>query len=454
MSFTENNKSHFKKLTEALFSELKGNEELNISLSAEDSEFVRFNGSKVRQNTAVEQRNLTLTLQSEQRKISIDTTLQSDFESDIKLCKSLLLRARDEVKSLPVDPFVVAMANNGQSDNDYKGEAIAFPKALDNIISQTGSADFAGFFSNGPVIRATKNSKGQDHWFSTETFFVDYSLYTTNIDGENKAVKSVYSDNKWNEATFSNKIQSSLNQLSLMKKKSQVLKPGGYRVYMAPGATSELLGMFSWNAMSFSAMKRGQSAMAKLYEKEKTLSPLFSLRENFGLGLSPQFNSLGEVSPRELSLIENGVLKNMLVSSRAQKEYGVPANGSDISGWGHEYLRSPEVLGGNLAERDALKALGTGLFLSNLHYLNWSDVAQARITGMTRYACFWVEQGEIVGPIKDLRFDETLYNCLGAKLEAVTQEQHIDPVIETYGSRQIGGKKIPGLLINDFQFTL
>ena len=30
---------------------------------------------------------------------------------------------------------------------------------------------------------------------------------------------------------------------------------------------------------------------------------------------------------------------------------------------------------------------------------------------MTRYACFWVEGGEVVGPIKDMRWDESLYDA-------------------------------------------
>lgn len=454
MTFVKDSKSTFKKLTDSLFADLRGTEELNVSLSAEDSEYIRFNGSKVRQNTAVEQKNISLAFQDNGRKITLETSIQGNFEDDIKLCQSLVARAREEVATLPEDPFYVAMENNGKSENDYAGEKVEFDKSLENILSRTGGADFAGFFAGGPAIRATKNSKGQDHWFSTESFFVDYSLYTVNADGENKAVKSVYSENKWNDARFSTNLQTSLNQLSLMKKKSQPVKPGAYRVYLAPGAVPDLINMFSWNALSFSALKRGQSALQKAYDKEKTFSKHFSLKENFGLGLSPQFNSLGEVSQKELMLIDKGELKTLLISKRAAKEYGVTSNGSDISSWGSEYMRSPEVLGGTLPEKDALKALGTGLFLSNLHYLNWSDVPSARITGMTRYACFWVEQGEIVGPIKDLRFDESLFNCLGEKLESVTEEQHIVPSVDTYYQRSLGGLKVPGLLINDFQFTL
>ena len=41
---------------------------------------------------------------------------------------------------------------------------------------------------------------------------------------------------------------------------------------------------------------------------------------------------------------------------------------------------------------------------------------------MTRYACFWVEDGEIISPIDDMRFDDTIYNFFGDKLEAVTSK--------------------------------
>ncbi|MNL47820.1 hypothetical protein D3C87_1706290 [compost metagenome] len=73
---------------------------------------------------------------------------------------------------------------------------------------------------------------------------------------------------------------------------------------------------------------------------------------------------------------------------------------------------------------------------------------------MTRYACFWVENGEITAPIADLRFDESLFECFGENLVAVTEFQEVDPAVGTYDSRSFGGKKVPGMLIKDFKFTL
>ena len=65
-----------------------------------------------------------------------------------------------------------------------------------------------------------------------------------------------------------------------------------------------------------------------------------------------------------------------------------------------------------------------------------------------------VENGEVVGPIKDLRFDETLYQIFGEGVEEVTDFSETIMETETYDSRSIGGSKLPGLMVKDFSFTL
>ena len=230
----------------------------------------------------------------------------------------------------------------------------------------------------------------------------------------------------------------------------QAIQPGAYRSYFAPAAFADLLGMMSWGALSAAAWKQGRSPFKKLIEKELQLSLLLSVSENFGMGLTPRFNDLGEVAPQCLGLIEAGTLSNLLVSSRSAKEYGLQTNGAS----GHESPRALDVAVGTLADQDVLGALGSGLYLSNLHYLNWSDSVSARVTGMTRYACFWVEGGEIVGPINNLRWDESLYNALGSQLLALGNQAEISPEVGTYSKRSPGGARVPGALIDAFHFTL
>ena len=73
---------------------------------------------------------------------------------------------------------------------------------------------------------------------------------------------------------------------------------------------------------------------------------------------------------------------------------------------------------------------------------------------MTRYACFWVENGEFIAPIKNLRFDDSIYDFLGENLEAFTDFREFIPNIGTYETRSLGGILVLGMLVKDFTFTL
>lgn len=444
----------FNDLADAAFSDLKAGEALGLQLNAEDQTYVRFNDSKVRQATAVLQRTLSLIFQQAGRQVTFTLDLGGHLDQDRALLFSCLERARREARTLPEDPFAVPLQDHGTSTHEHSGAKPNAAAAVDAIARVTQRTDFTGLLASGPQVRAVRNSAGLNHWFSTASLWVDYSLFTTNASGDNKAVKGRYWGATWDEERFQAALAADKALLAYLKRPARPIAPGEYRVYFAPAAVADLIGMFSWGALSYRAYRDGNCPLKRLIQGEVDLSEQFTLKENFGLALAPRFNSLGELPPMELMLIEKGRLKNLLVSSRSAKKYGVPSNAADPSGWFGEHLRAPELMAGDLPETDVLKRLGTGLYVSNLHYLNWSDVRSARVTGMTRYACFWVENGEIAAPINDLRFDDSLYRVFGPALEALTQESPIHPAIDTYHHRALGGSKVPGALVSTFRFTL
>ena len=109
---------------------------------------------------------------------------------------------------------------------------------------------------------------------------------------------------------------------------------------------------------------------------------------------------------------------------------------------------------GDLNHNDVINKLDKGLFLSNIHYLNWSDNPGGRITGLTRYACFWVEGGEIVAPIETMRFDDSFYRFFGDQLSEVEDRLYSNPEVGTYGGRSLGATSCPGILVDSFSLTL
>ena len=438
--------SVFQELSPRLIDSLQAHHEsLSLELVGEDSQFIRFNRARVRQTGVVMDCSVKLTLRANQRSAYMDFPLTGDLDTDLTMGQESLSYLRQELPQLPEDPFLIFPENKGSTHEVYSGDLLSPEKAVAEILEPVSALDFTGFYASGSVLRANYNSAGQQHWFSTESFFLDYSL----IGPSQKAVKRTFADRHWQQSRYEEQIQQAKSQLALLEMPVHGIKPGRYRTYLAPAATADLMGMFSWGAVSEASLRQGGSALAKL-RQGKTLSPHFSLKEDFRGGNVPRFNELGEIAPSELPIIWGGNLVNTLVSSRTAKEYGLLANGAGRG----EGLRSPIVSTGVLKESDILPSLDRGLYLSNLHYLNWSDRNSGRITGMTRYACFWVENGKIVAPIKDLRFDDSLYAFLGENLLGLTDFQEFIPETGTYESRSLGGQLMPGLLVEDFTFTL
>lgn len=435
----------FNQISDRLINTLQSNEYLTIELEGENSHFIRFNHAKVRQAGIVIDSNVKLRLIHNQKTNSASFPLTGDFETDLATALENLDYLRQEIVQFPEDPYIVLPENKGSSKEVYQGKLLSPELAVTEILPIVQDLDFTGYYTSGKVIRANYNSVGQKHWFATDSFFLDYSL----INSSEKAVKCIFSDQEWNQSAYQQQIKQAKHQLQRLDQPKHKVKPGRYRTYFAPAAMADLIKMFSWHGISEASLRQGGSALGKM-RQGKFLSSKFNLKENFNRGSVPRFNNLGEIPPLEIPLIIEGELVNTLISSRTAAEYGLVSNGASNM----ESLRSPEVSGGNLKEEDILKTLDTGLYLSNLHYLNWSDVQGGRITGMTRYACFWVENGEIVAPIDDLRFDDSLYSFLGENLLDLTKKREFIPKTDTYEKRSLGGLLVPGLLVKNFSFTL
>lgn len=436
----------FNQLIETLLIKKAESEQFTVKLSSERSQFTRFNHAKVRQTGCIADGWIELTLMVVQRSSVRQFPFTGNWDVDWQLAYTALQELRDEIILLPIDPYLVLPSGNNTSREINFGNLLAVEAVVPTVLELVAELDFTGIYAGGVVIKGYGDSNGQKHWFATDSFTLDYSLFSTS----GQAVKGIFAGSNWDESAYIAKISEAKKQLELLSRPTKELPRGQYKTYFAPAAVADLLMMLSWGAVSEADIQQGNSALAVLSRQEKQLSTAFSLKENFQRGLVPRFNELGEIAAPELPVIEKGHLVNTLVNSRTAKEYQKIANGAN----GSETLRAPEVSTGNLEFEQIFASLDTGLYVSNLHYLNWSDRQTGRITGMTRYACFWVENGEIIAPIENLRFDESLYRFWGENLVDLTTFQEFIPEVGTYDSRQLGGSLVPGMLVEDFTYTL
>jgi predicted Zn-dependent protease len=439
------NLSQFEALAEWLRGALSAGEEFSLGYSSESSEFIRFNRAKVRQAGQVQQTSLSLQLIRDGRHAELQLSLAGTPREDRQRLADALAQLRQTLPLLPADPY---LQFNREAWHSQVLQLEALPDSaalLEQIGQAAGDLDLVGFYAAGPLSRGFASSSGAFGWHQASSFNFDWSLFHAN----GQAVKAQYAGQNWQPEQFARRLQQAREQLAYLGRPARTLEPGAYRAYLAPAALQEILELLGWGGFSARALADRDSPLQRLHAGEARLSPLLQLREQISGALTPGFS--GEGYPRrDLELIRAGQPGETLVSARSAAEYGLPANGAGP--W-----ESPESLAmaaGELDQAEVLARLGSGLYIGNLWYLNYSDRPAARITGMTRFASFWVEHGRIQAPLASMRFDDSLYDLLGSQLEALTRERELSLSTSTYRQRHHGSSLLPGALLSRLTLTL
>lgn len=223
-------------------------------------------------------------------------------------------------------------------------------------------------------------------------------------------------------------------------KGAKAIEPGKYTVILEPVAATYMLeNMFRFDARS---AEEGRSFLSKKGGGTRLGEQLVDPKVNI---YSDPFNPDlpgstwgGDGLPRErTSWIENGVVKNLSYSRYwAQKKGVKPVPGpSNII-----------MDGGTQTLEELIKSTEKGILVSRLWYIRMVDPQSLLLTGLTRDGTFYIENGKIMFPVKNFRFNESPVIMLN-NLEALgKQERSIS--VESYRSYLI-----PPMKIRDFTFS-
>ena len=438
--------AYFKQLADLVCALPDGIDRVLLNFSAEQSDFIRFNHAKVRQATQVDQRYATVSVVRGLCRADGSLSLSGDVQRDADRLLAERATLIEQLPFIPEDPYLLLPDTLQDTERDEQGEVPNAVSVIDAVAQHAGGVDFVGFYAGGGVQRAFADSRGQRNWHSVRSFNFEWCIYQA----ADKAVKAAYAGTHWSDAELATRIRDSAARSALLAQPARVLSPGAYRVYFSPVAVADLLGTVSWGGFGLKAVKTGVSSLIKMHRDGLRLDARIDLAEATGSGTAPRFQGDGFVKPDAVPLVTAGVVADTLVSPRSAREYGQPTNGS---GGGE----SPEALAlqpGDLPAADVLARLGTGVWISNLHYLNYSDRQACRMTGMTRFACWWVEDGKLVAPIQVMRFDDSLLRMFGEGLVALTDVAELVPDAATYSARQLGSVTAPGAIVEGFCLTL
>lgn len=423
-----------------------GVDRVSLALNAEASDFLRFNRAALRQATHVLQAQATLAVVRGRRRAESSLTLTGDLALDTRRLLAERARLTHDLTLIPDDPWLLLPEAAHTSHREDRGALPSPAAVIDAVREQADGLDFVGFYAGGPVVRAYADSLGARHWHRVESFDFEWCL----VHAADKAVKTQYGGTAWSLPEFAARVREASAQLTLLRQPARTLPPGAYRALFSPAAMNELLATLGWSGFGLKARRTGVSSLVKLARGDARLHPSVRLSEAPGRGFTPAFTADGFVRPAEVLLASDGRAVDTLNAPRSAREYGLPANGANAA-------ETPEALAlapGALPHGRLLETLGSGLYVSNLWYLNYSDRQACRMTGMTRFACFWVEGGELAAPLEVMRFDDSFLRLFGDGLVGLGDRSERMPDSSTYQSRQLASITAPAALVDGWRLTL
>jgi PmbA protein len=226
------------------------------------------------------------------------------------------------------------------------------------------------------------------------------------------------------------------------------LPPGAYPVVLEPNAASVMVQWLGWLGFGAKAYDEGRSFLVGRLG-QRVCSPLVTIvddataADTIGVG----FDFEG-VPKRRVTLIDEGVAASLVYDFRAATSHGVEPTGHGLPAPSAEGALPMHLamLPGQTPQADLVAGLERGLLVTRFHYTNLVNLMDTTITGMTRDGTFWVEDGEVVGAVRNLRFTQSI-------LEALSSVRAVGAETELAAEDGYGAARAPALAIDRFSFS-
>ncbi len=218
-------------------------------------------------------------------------------------------------------------------------------------------------------------------------------------------------------------------------KGAKAIEPGKYTVILEPAASIGLLRTMFWNMGARSA-DEGRSYLSKAGGGNKQGEQL--LDDRVTIYTDPLHKEVPNATfdwsgnPRKKTYFYNkGKVENLVYDRYWAKEKNMPVC---------PYPSNLIMEGGSASREDLIKDTKKGILLTRTWYIRAVDPQTLLYTGLTRDGTFYIEDGKIKHPIKNLRFNESPIIMLN-NLEALGRPERIN------------GHLIPPMKVRDFTFT-
>jgi len=427
------------------FAEAAGASEAEALVMAEDAALTRFANSQIHQNVAETNAVVNLRFVVGKR-IGVASSGRTDDEGLRTLAERAaaiagVVEELPDWSGLPTPTAVEPIAAGYAS-----ATADASPELrADGVRQVIAAADAAGVtaygsFATGTETTAVANSKGiRVGETRTAAQLLTVSMGPGGGSGyaEQAAVDATTIDAAAIGRQAAHTARASVDAVAL--------EAGDYPVVLNEYAVVDLLDMLGYLGFSALAVQEERSFVEV---GKRVGSELVTIvddgRDPTGLPMAFDYEG---VAKQRVSLLEAGVCGGVVYDAQTAGRDGVSSTGHGLPA-PNTYGPFPlnQVMTAGTTPRDELLAgMERGLLVTRFHYTNPVHPKLVIVTGMTRDGTFLVEDGKVVGPVRNLRFTQSYLDAIAA-VSAVSQERM---TIKGF----LGGVVVPALRIDGWTFT-
>ncbi|MCJ7704556.1 MAG: TldD/PmbA family protein [Desulfobacterales bacterium] len=420
-------------------------------LLTEDSSLTRFAKSSVHQHVAEKNRTLILRVVKDKR-IVVLTTNQLNRSSLRDLLRNAISitevqHPNEDFVSLPTPQSIPEI--NTFHENIKSLTPNRKVKVINDLFKMVRGKDLqaSGSFSNGEVEVAVVNSLGVEA-------YQRYSDLVFHLIVEN--------DGGSGYAGFVSRDPDQLDIVSLVREAIQKasrgvpaqIEPGEYEVILEPYAVSELLSFLGYLGFHALAVQEGRSFFCNEFGKKLVDSRVTIYDDGLDAeGLQIPFDFEG-VPKRRAIFFEEGVVKEVTYDSFTGGREGKDSTGHGLVAPNTEGPIPINLFmkGGESSLEEMVRSVRKGIYVTRFHYTNVVEPMKTVLTGMTRDGTFLIEEGEIKGPIKNLRFTESVLRAL-SRVSAISKDRRTCSEGTVYSRRFITGVVAPAIKVDGFNFS-
>ncbi len=408
------------------------------------TDFLRFYRSQTNYNISKDNQTLAISLYKDKRSYYF-----SIYEPTRDKIDAALKEALEILDKLPPDPDFVdleddlTLAEPREVVNNIEQVSLELKTAILNRIAAAvkphGFEIYGTFICNFSHYRML-SSNNLDKSSSSSPIYLE--VKAVHKDSEITVLQSFGGEDfaKFDEAEF---IAGLLNKIEHCKNPVIDVEAGEYEVILAPRCVAEFVQYLSWCMDARSYDERDSYFEDKL--NVQVFPPHITITDDpTDPDLIRQDYGSGGHIYRPLKLIENGVFKAFMCDNYYHHKTGLPKNGNQGS--------CLSIAPGENSLEEMIKSVKNGLYISSLHYMNFINMKETSITGLTRDGTFLIKDGKIVNVVNSLRFTERIDRILNNVI-ALENRAHTTAFSDNYSYFDISSTKAPHALIKDFQIS-